>query len=891
MRRLSRLFRRTAGAAIIIVTALFLVLLFGKWFIKTAPIENKIRSLLATYAGDAVTIQGIDLTLLPRPGIIVHSVGIAFPGAVTGKLDSVHLYPELLQLLLGRIRIAKVQLVQPDLALELTEHRERMPKKNGRMSPDVQRAKIASVIASIRSFAPELVVELDNGRLAITINGDTGLFVSNLEIRCALPPNSFDIKAAGDVDHWGTVSASGRFLSTDKDNLLVEGLTLSVGRSSFSDLSGRISWDEIPFLEIKSGRSEIFLQDLSERLLTVEIVRNALKSVSSLKGTITLTSFTFTGPLLHPGRGTMDAEGSVADVAVDASILPGPIKVKRGQFKATMDSISLTDARTGLLDTSFTASVLISGFPHSLRAADVSLQGNTGPETVRWVSTRYNLPSELTLRAPLTLSNIRLRWQADGKTSLRGTLQVQKGPLVHADIYWDKQELLVKQFNIQDERSKASITFRHRDNFLDVSFAGNLYEQTFNHLFEQSTLRDGWIQGDLKAHVILDKPQGSIAEGSFEAKEILIPWVFKTPLNINSVRMSAHDNTVVIESSDITLGDHHFTLAGTIQTTAKDFLVDGEIGASTVAIESLQKALAKDAKKDGLGENSDGPPQKKPLPVRGSLRFKADSLSYGKFVLNPIHATIVLAPDEVKVVHLEALFCGITTRGGLSLVGSDVRFDLKPQAKDLQLEPALACLIGKDQNISGVFELGGSISARGKPDALVSSLRGSVKFTAWEGRIYKQLILAKILSALNVSDLLQGKLPDFQTKGLPYQSISIKATIQGEVLTLEEVVIKSSAMNIVGEGVIALTDSTIRMTVLVAPFVTIGQIVSKIPMVNYILQGNLISIPVAVNGKVNDPDVKILPASAIGDSVLGLLKRTVKAPVQVFEPALPEETK
>ena len=53
--------------------------------------------------------------------------------------------------------------------------------------------------------------------------------------------------------------------------------------------------------------------------------------------------------------------------------------------------------------------------------------------------------------------------------------------------------------------------------------------------------------------------------------------------------------------------------------------------------------------------------------MQASLRIKADSLSYGKFVLNPLQATVILAPPEFKVEHLETGFCGITVRGGLSI--------------------------------------------------------------------------------------------------------------------------------------------------------------------------------------------------------------------------------
>ena len=221
------------------------------------------------------------------------------------------------------------------------------------------------MIASIRSFAPELVAEVDEGRIVVSVDDKQVMLVSNLRVRCALPPNGFDIEATGNTDRWGTVSVRGRFLSTGEDSLVIEGLSLAGGRSSLSDLSGRLTWEKAPSLEITSGRSVIFLQDLSERLSTVEMVRNALSPVKSLKGTVNLTSFTFAGPLLHPGQGTMEATGSVENVIVDASILPGPVKVNRGQFKATMDSISVTDARAVLLDASFVTSIVISGLSHT----------------------------------------------------------------------------------------------------------------------------------------------------------------------------------------------------------------------------------------------------------------------------------------------------------------------------------------------------------------------------------------------------------------------------------------------------------------------------------------------------------------------------------------------
>jgi hypothetical protein len=62
--------------------------------------------------------------------------------------------------------------------------------------------------------------------------------------------------------------------------------------------------------------------------------------------------------------------------------------------------------------------------------------------------------------------------------------------------------------------------------------------------------------------------------------------------------------------------------------------------------------------------------------------------------------------------------------------------------------------------------------------------------------------------------------------------------------------------------------------------------VRNIPVVSDILAGNFIAIPLAVSGKLDAPSVEVMPVSAVGSGLLGILERTLKAPVKLFEPAL-----
>jgi hypothetical protein len=48
----------------------------------------------------------------------------------------------------------------------------------------------------------------------------------------------------------------------------------------------------------------------------------------------------------------------------------------------------------------------------------------------------------------------------------------------------------------------------------------------------------------------------------------------------------------------------------------------------------------------------------------------------------------------------------------------------------------------------------------------------------------------------------------------------------------------------------------------------------------------LIAIPVKVKGDVSNPKVTALSLSAFGSSAMGILKRTLKAPVKIIDPVV-----
>jgi uncharacterized protein YhdP len=120
--------------------------------------------------------------------------------------------------------------------------------------------------------------------------------------------------------------------------------------------------------------------------------------------------------------------------------------------------------------------------------------------------------------------------------------------------------------------------------------------------------------------------------------------------------------------------------------------------------------------------------------------------------------------------------------------------------------------------------------------------------------------------------------------GLAYNQINISVDIADSLLTIKEAVIDGASANIAGQGTVNLVTGDTDMIILVAPFKTVDALVSYTPIINDWLGGTLVSIPVRVTGPFADPTVTPLSPTAVGSSLMNLMKRTVNLPIKIVEP-------
>ncbi|MGH8642752.1 MAG: hypothetical protein ACRET6_13650, partial [Burkholderiales bacterium] len=127
--------------------------------------------------------------------------------------------------------------------------------------------------------------------------------------------------------------------------------------------------------------------------------------------------------------------------------------------------------------------------------------------------------------------------------------------------------------------------------------------------------------------------------------------------------------------------------------------------------------------------------------------------------------------------------------------------------------------------------------------------------------------------------------PRMDAKGFPYRSMRIAGRFEDGRFVLEEGAFHSDAVGLAANGWISLVEPQSRLTVLVAPFSRLDELVRGVPILGYVVGGVFTSVPVGVSGDIRDPLVVPLGPAAITSEVLGIFERTLKLPVKLIGPA------
>ena len=270
-----------------------------------------------------------------------------------------------------------------------------------------------------------------------------------------------------------------------------------------------------------------------------------------------------------------------------------------------------------------------------------------------------------------------------------------------------------------------------------------------------------------------------------------------------------------------------------------------------------------------------------------ALALSAAAITLAGRAADDVALTLSVEGGRPTVVLERGSVCGIALAGTLRLDGREVEIAVQPRVRGRNLEEDLACLLKMELAPTGTYDLSGSFTARGSPQALLQSVQGSFDLSAKKGKIRNARVVEGVLAYLEKTSVLDPEAAARMREGVPYDAIVARGELRDGVLDLTKAAIKSKVLQVAAAGGVDLRGRTLDLQVLVAPLSGVDRVLNVVPVVRHLTGDALVVVPVRVVGPFEKPEVKHLPASGVGTSVGNLMKNIVQAPVKIVEPLAP----
>ncbi len=214
--------------------------------------------------------------------------------------------------------------------------------------------------------------------------------------------------------------------------------------------------------------------------------------------------------------------------------------------------------------------------------------------------------------------------------------------------------------------------------------------------------------------------------------------------------------------------------------------------------------------------------------------------------------------------------------------GTPPRYQVSCSMNKVAAEKFVQAIGINSQEIVGTLSLQAELTGKGESaDELKKSALGSLRLRIEEGNLRRFAVLSKIFSILNVSQLIKLQLPEMVSGGMPYHDITASFSIRDGIVTSKDLFISSDSMNISAIGKVNLVKNEMDITIGVQPLQTVDKVISRLPIVGWVLTGrdrNFITAYFEAKGKLDDPTVSAIPVKSIARGVFDIFKRVFELP-------------
>ncbi len=676
-------------------------------------------------------------------------------------------------------------------------------------------------------------------------------------------------------------ASGGRFEYTDSA-LSGQDIELRFGQSRIQDLSFELALKPSLDLDYDVQGADLKWRELFPWLAGSTFCRTRLPGLDTVNGSVQVGTMTFSGPPTNLDQCSYQAQGSLEGLVLHQKDLPGPLHLESGTFDLQPGQLQMETCRIRFLDGQGRLNGRVSTRSGSAPEFDLSFEGSLGSRAGEWVMTKAELPPELKLQSPVQVSEARVRRTA-------GVFDCALQALVNGRVQLDlnltrsPDALDISRLHIHDQASQARMALTVSETSSRISFAGELVKATLDRLLQENHTVQGGIQGDFQAVIDLRPFQILSAAGSTRISDLLLPIPGSDDLKAVHLKLQAKNSEMRLEKGLFELGRDQLGLTGSVDLKETANVMDLDLTAQQLHWDSLNRILSPLETGTGKAPPEDGPG----MALSGELRVRAECFDFHGLPWCPLQAGVHLSPSQtIRVQVSDSRLCSIETPGSIVLQPETSQAQFYPSVRGSDLNAALTCLFGKEELMTGRFDLSGQLSSKGS--MAIETWQGSLNFLAREGRIRRFNLLGKILGFLNSTEILFGNFPDLDQEGLGYHELSIRSRVEEGRLILDQGRLNGESMEMGFQGQVDLQSREVNLDVLVAPLKTVDRLFKKIPVISGLMGGNLISIPVKVTGTLSDPKVRPLSPESVSNELKNMMSRALELPMKIFAPFFPD---
>ncbi|MEJ5378045.1 MAG: AsmA-like C-terminal domain-containing protein [bacterium] len=674
----------------------------------------------------------------------------------------------------------------------------------------------------------------------------------------------------------------------------------------FKDMEARIT--EIGKISLLEGRFSLELAwpELEELFSTVAPLKTKGPALSNLQGSAMLElgirkAFLLKDPLSYEAKIQVNgAWGSIPWIS-------GPWKVTSGQITATPKRVEIGYLKGTWDDSWWEAAGSMENWGEE--SPGVRFQGNMGVSSEQLqralarvlpgmkLNSAQSVPLEFAIQGDLHQATARLKSDlSDTELSYKEIWKKPKGDALDLEVViegsspedWNLEEVRIRDGDVlvlaKRSPSSQGDVWNLSCSSCDVSSIAKRW----------SALKGRLEEGHVEISVALRSGQSLHWDASIKAREVkLAPEVAGSPLVIRSGNFQANPSLIIVESARLNMESHDVTFSGSIRVQGQDrFKVQGGLRGEELDLDSFLASKAKEP-------NGEREPQ--------------SSHNLKKWVEKLEDSELGLAFRSMRFMGLE--FTGVQARilkktHGISLEGYSgrlasgevsMRGDLSPEglwrlvgnltgARSAELFPALGF---KEALIEGTLGVDVDIQGGANKDSR-GGYSGVLNLEIEKGLIRRFPVLASVLSMMNLTQLLTGRLPDLSSEGMVFTKIRGTFQLDQGILKTEDLRVESEAVVITMVGEIDLKKRQCDLKVGVQPFVGVDRFVDKLPVIRHYLAGpkrTVLATYFLVTGPLDQPEVNAIPFRSLGQTVMDMFLRLFQNPFADLGPpgTVPQE--